>query len=51
LGDKIQTRDSLATIFWPDGSITRLGEESTIRINKIQAKTANENIQIDFSLE
>lgn len=51
LGDRIETRDSLATIFWPDGSITRLWEKSSININKMQVETASENIQIDFSLE
>ncbi|OIP54217.1 hypothetical protein AUK10_01305 [Candidatus Gracilibacteria bacterium CG2_30_37_12] len=51
IGDRIQTNNSLATIFWPDGSLTRLGEKSSIRINAMQAKTANENIQINFSLE
>ncbi|MDD5376688.1 MAG: FecR domain-containing protein [Candidatus Gracilibacteria bacterium] len=50
-GDKIRTLDSTATIFWPDGSITRLGEKSSIKIREMRAKTANENIQVDFSLE
>lgn len=50
-GDRIKTLDSTATIHWPDGSITRLGERSSIRINEMQAKTANEDIRIDFSLE
>lgn len=50
-GDKIKTLDSTATIFWPDGSITRLGERSSIKIREIQAQTANESIRIDFSLE
>jgi len=49
--DKIKTLDSTATIFWPDGSITRLGEKTSIKINEIHARTANEDIQIDFSLE
>ncbi len=51
VGDKIRTLDSTATVFWPDGSITRLGEKSSITINEMQAQTANENIRIDFSLE
>lgn len=51
VGDKIQTNNSLATIFWPDGSLTRLWEQSSIRINTMQAKTANKDIQINFSLE
>lgn len=51
VGDKIKTLNSTATIFWPDGSITRLGEKSSISINEMRAKTASEGIQIDFSLE
>lgn len=51
VGDKIKTLDSTATIFWPDGSITRLGEKSSIKIHEMWAKTANENIHVDFSLE
>lgn len=51
MGDKIKTLDSTATIFWPDGSITRLGEKSSIRIHEMRAKTASEDIQVDFSLE
>lgn len=51
IGDKIKTLDSTATVFWPDGSITRLGEKSSIKIHEMRAKTANENIQVDFSLE
>lgn len=50
-GDKVRTLDSTATVFWPDGSITRLGEKSSIRIHEMKAKTANEDIRIDFSLE
>lgn len=49
--DKIKTLHSTATIFWPDGSITRLGEKSSIKIHEMRAKTANEAIQVDFSLE
>lgn len=51
IGDKIKTLDSTATVFWPDGSITRLGEKSSIKIHEMRAKTANEDIQVDFSLE
>lgn len=51
VGDRIKTLDSTATVFWPDGSMTRLGERSSIKIHEIRAKTANEDIQIDFSLE
>lgn len=52
VGDKIRTlADSQATIFWPDGSVTRLGEKSTIKINEMKAKSISENIEIDFSLE
>lgn len=51
VGDKIRTLDSTATVFWPDGSITRLSEKSSIKINEMRAKTASEQIQIDFSLE
>lgn len=50
-GDRVKTIDSTATIHWPDGSITRLGEKSSIRINEMRAETANRNIQVDFSLE
>lgn len=50
-GDKIKTLNSTATIFWPDGSITRLAEQSSIKVNQMQATTASENIQVDFSLE
>ncbi|EKD44674.1 MAG: hypothetical protein ACD_71C00050G0003 [uncultured bacterium (gcode 4)] len=49
--DKIKTLDSTATVFWPDGSITRLWEKSSIRIHEMRAKTANEDIQVEFSLE
>ncbi|MDP2103851.1 MAG: FecR domain-containing protein, partial [Candidatus Gracilibacteria bacterium] len=52
VGDKIRTlADSQATVFWPDGSVTRLGEKSSIKINEMKAKSISENIQIDFSLE
>lgn len=50
IGDTIKTSDSTATVFWPDGSITRLGEKTSIKIHEMRAKTANEDIQIDFSL-
>lgn len=51
-GDRIKTlRSSAATIFWPDGSITRLGENSSVKIHEMRAKTANTDIRIDFSLE
>ncbi len=49
--DKIKTLNSTATIFWPDGSITRLAEQSSIKVNHIQASHANEKVQVDFSLE
>ena len=51
VGDKIKTLESTATIFWPDGSITRLGEKSSIVIHEMRANSANTGIQIDFSLE
>ena len=51
VGDKIKTLDSTATVFWPDGSITRLGEKSSITIHEMRAETVNANIQVDFSLE
>lgn len=52
VGDKIRTlADSQATIFWPDGSVTRLGEKSSIKIYEMKAKSISEDIQIDFSLE
>lgn len=51
VNDKVKTLNSTATIFWPDGSITRLAEQSSIKVNQMQASTANENIQVDFSLE
>lgn len=51
VGDRIRTLDSTATVFWPDGSMTRLGEKSSIKIHEMRAKTANKDIQVDFSLE
>ncbi|MCK9272376.1 FecR family protein [Candidatus Gracilibacteria bacterium] len=36
IGDKIITlENSSATIFWPDGSVTRLGEKSSVTISEI----------------
>ena len=51
VGDRIKTLDSTATVFWPDGSITRLGEKSSIVIHEMRAETANTDIRVDFSLE
>lgn len=52
IGDRIKTlADSTATVFWPDGSITRLGERSSIRINEMNVTSRAEKIQIDFALE
>ena len=36
VGDRVRTlAASTATIFWPDGSITRLGEKSSLKIQKM----------------
>lgn len=51
VGDKIRTLDSTATVYWPDGSVTRLWKKSSIIIHEMRAKTASEQIQVDFTLE
>jgi len=48
--DKIRTlANSSATIFWPDGSVTRLGEKTNISILELK-NGAKDSTQIDFSI-
>ena len=48
VGDRIRTlTDSSATLFWPDGSVTRLGEKTNITIHELQGGTST---QVDFSI-
>lgn len=48
--DKIRTlAESAATIFWIDGSITRLGENTSISVLELK-KSAGESTQVDFSI-
>lgn len=52
IGDRIRTlATSSATIFWPDGSVTRLGEKSSIKIHEMHTNSADDEVKIDFSLE
>lgn len=52
VGDTVKTLpESAATVFWPDGSVTRLGEKTTIVINEVDVDTRKAEIRIDFSLE
>lgn len=48
--DRIRTlAHSAATIFWPDGSITRLAEQTNVTINELK-KWSEISTQVDFSL-
>lgn len=50
-GDTVSTKElSTATIFWPDGSVTRMGEKTTVKINRMDANSDRTSIHIDFSL-
>lgn len=52
LNDKIRTLDnSSATIFWPDGSITRLWNKTSITINEIKYSKDLSVYKINFNLE
>ena len=48
--DRIRTlSNSNATLFWPDGSITRISEKTNIEVNELR-KEANGSTKVDFSL-
>lgn len=50
--DAIETsKDSLATVTWPDRSITRLGESTRIVIHRMVATVWYKDIEISFSLK
>ncbi|MDD2693743.1 MAG: FecR family protein [Candidatus Gracilibacteria bacterium] len=50
--DAIETaKNSIATVTWPDHSVTRLGSNTRIVIQKMIADAGYENIQISFSLK
>jgi len=50
--DAIETaKNSIATVTWPDHSVTRLGSNTRIVIQKMVADAGYENIQISFSLK
>ncbi|MDD2565892.1 MAG: FecR domain-containing protein [Candidatus Gracilibacteria bacterium] len=52
INDKIRTFDeSSATVFWPDGSITRMGSKSAITISEMSASKDLSNIKIKFNIE
>lgn len=52
MGDRITTFEkSAATIFWPDGSITRLAEKSSISIDEIRVRKDLSQIRIRFKLQ
>lgn len=51
VGNIIRTQAySSATVFWPDGSITRLGEASAITIHSLDSNQEGKT-NVDFSLE
>ncbi|MDD2486988.1 MAG: FecR domain-containing protein [Candidatus Gracilibacteria bacterium] len=51
-GDKIRTlTKSTATIFWSDGSITRLGEKTSINITDLHFKKETSTSNIKFDIE
>ncbi len=48
--DKIRTlANSSATIFWSDGSVTRLGEKTNISVLELK-NGVNDSTQVDFSI-
>lgn len=50
-GDQIKTlRQSSATVFWADGSVTRLSENTTIDVNELVNDKKTASTKIDFSL-
>lgn len=52
MNDKITTfPSSRATIFWADGSVTRLGEKTTITITTLSVSNDLASIQIKFDTE
>ncbi|MDQ1343482.1 MAG: FecR protein [Patescibacteria group bacterium] len=51
-GDQIKTlRQSSATVFWSDGSVTRLSENTTIDVNELVNDRKTASTKVDFSLE
>lgn len=52
MGDKIKTLvGSQATIFWTDGSITRLSEKTALTISTLSVSKDLSSIQIRFDTE
>lgn len=52
VGDKIKTLPrSSATIFWADGSVTRLSEKTSITISSLQVSGDLSSVQIRFDTE
>jgi hypothetical protein len=50
IDDRIRTlANSAATIFWTDGSVTRLGEKTNISVLEIK-QGVNGSTQVDFSI-
>lgn len=50
-GDQIKTLpNSSATVFWADGSITRLAEKTTIDVNELSPVSKTAALRVDFSL-
>lgn len=52
LNDKIKTlSNSTATIFWPDGSVTRLWNKTSITINELNTNNDLSTYKINFDIE
>lgn len=50
-GDQIRTRGgSAATVFWTDGSVTRLAENTTVNVSELLNNKDTASTKVDFSL-
>lgn len=50
-GDQIRTRGgSSATVFWTDGSVTRLAENTTVNVSELLNNKDTASTKVDFSL-
>ncbi|MFZ3232425.1 MAG: FecR domain-containing protein [Patescibacteria group bacterium] len=50
-GDQIRTRGgSAATVFWTDGSVTRLAENTTVNVSELLNNKDTSSTKVDFSL-
>lgn len=51
-GDQIKTLPkSSATIFWSDGTFTRLSERATVSVNELASNPENDELNVEFAME